>query len=44
MIKNVIKLIAALGLLFALSSCGSTKNGVVLGKGMSCKNGVCSNY
>ena len=44
MLKNIIKLVLALGLLFALSSCGSTKNGIVLGKGISCKNGVCSSY
>jgi hypothetical protein len=42
--KDIIKFLLALGLLLALSSCGTSKNGVVTGKKIVCRNGVCSMY
>ena len=38
------KFLLILGILGMLSSCASTQNGVVLGKTIKCKNGVCSMY
>ena len=38
------KFLLVIGLIGMLSSCGSTQNGVVLGKTIKCKGGVCSMY
>ena len=41
---NLVKFLVVLGILGMLSSCASTQNGVVLGKTIKCKGGVCAMY
>ncbi len=42
--KELVKFIVCISILLFLSSCGTSKNGVVMGSGMVCRNGVCSMY
>ena len=41
---GLVKFLLVIGLIGMLSSCASTQNGVVLGKTIRCKGGVCSMY
>ena len=41
---SLVKFLLVIGIIGMLSSCASTQNGVVLGKTIKCKNGVCSMY
>ena len=41
---SLVKFLLVIGIIGILSSCASTQNGVVLGKTIKCKGGVCSMY
>ena len=41
---RLIKFLVVLSVIGMLASCASTQNGVVLGKTVKCKGGVCSMY